>query len=224
MNAELFGSFIQQRRKELGLKQTELAERIHVTDKAVSRWERGVGFPDIKLLEPLAEALELSLTELLQCRILPHLEKEQLGKETERILEEQKKLSWQRKIVLWLGYGIILAAAWFLIYISRSTGLPEIYQSMVYLIAFLGTFFGSHALRFVVERLYLNSNPWGVWEASYKGISALMMTASVILVRFASRASGIWSVLGILAGLTLLAGAYIYYAHHKDKTEEGGSV
>ncbi len=66
MDAERFGAFIQARRKELGLKQSELAERIHVTDKAISRWERGVGFPDIKLLEPLADALEVSILELMQ--------------------------------------------------------------------------------------------------------------------------------------------------------------
>lgn len=66
MEAEKFGSFVQTRRKELGLKQADLAEQIHVTDKAISRWERGVGFPDIKLLEPLAKALDVSILELIQ--------------------------------------------------------------------------------------------------------------------------------------------------------------
>ena len=41
MDAQRMGSFIAQRRKELGLTQAELAEKLHVTDKAVSRWERG---------------------------------------------------------------------------------------------------------------------------------------------------------------------------------------
>ena len=39
--------------------QSELAEKIRVTDKAVSRWERGLGFPDINTLSPLADALGL---------------------------------------------------------------------------------------------------------------------------------------------------------------------
>ena len=42
MNKERLGGFISQRRRELGLTQRELAERVHVTDKAVSKWERGV--------------------------------------------------------------------------------------------------------------------------------------------------------------------------------------
>ena len=61
-----FGSFVAQLRKERGLTQKELAQRLHVTDKAVSKWETGRGFSDLKLLEPLAQTLEVSLVELLQ--------------------------------------------------------------------------------------------------------------------------------------------------------------
>ncbi len=68
MDAKTFGQFIQSQRKDLGLTQAELAEKLHVTDKAVSRWERGVGFPEVTLLEPLAKALGLSLLELMQSR------------------------------------------------------------------------------------------------------------------------------------------------------------
>ena len=51
--------------------QAELAEIIHVTDKAVSRWERGIGFPDINTLEPLADALGLSLSQLMHAGSTP---------------------------------------------------------------------------------------------------------------------------------------------------------
>lgn len=66
MDPKKFGSFLQSQRKAQNLTQSQLAERLHVTDKAVSRWERGVGLPDINLLEPLAQALDLSLTELIR--------------------------------------------------------------------------------------------------------------------------------------------------------------
>lgn len=66
MNAQKFGVFVAQQRKEAGMTQAELAARLHVTDKAVSRWERGLGFPDINTLEPLADALGISLAELMQ--------------------------------------------------------------------------------------------------------------------------------------------------------------
>lgn len=59
MNKERLGSFIGERRRELGLTQRELAERLHVTNKAVSKWECGLSYPDVTLLEPLASALEL---------------------------------------------------------------------------------------------------------------------------------------------------------------------
>lgn len=65
MDAQKFGTFIAQCRKEKGMTQSELAAKIMVTDKAVSRWERGKGFPDINLLLPLAEALEVSVFELM---------------------------------------------------------------------------------------------------------------------------------------------------------------
>lgn len=66
MDNERFGAFIAQLRKEQGLTQRELAEGLSVTDKAVSKWETGKGFPDVKLLEPLARALGVSLVELMQ--------------------------------------------------------------------------------------------------------------------------------------------------------------
>lgn len=63
-----FGAFVAQLRKEQELTQKELADRLNVTDKAVSKWETGKGFPDVKLLEPLAQALGVSLVELMQGR------------------------------------------------------------------------------------------------------------------------------------------------------------
>ena len=68
MNKERLGTFIGERRRELGLTQRELAERLHVTDKAVSKWERGLSYPDVTLLEPLASALGLGVEELMACR------------------------------------------------------------------------------------------------------------------------------------------------------------
>lgn len=66
MDAQKFGAFIAGVRKERGLTQLELARKLQVTDKAVSRWERGLGFPDINTIQPLAEALELSILEVMR--------------------------------------------------------------------------------------------------------------------------------------------------------------
>ena len=60
------GSCIKQLRKEKDMTQKQLADLLHITDRAVSKWERGVCAPDISLLEPLAEILEVSIVELIQ--------------------------------------------------------------------------------------------------------------------------------------------------------------
>lgn len=66
MDAIVFGQFLAQMRKEKNMTQAELAEKISVTDKAISRWERGLGFPEISTIEPLAAALDLSIPELMR--------------------------------------------------------------------------------------------------------------------------------------------------------------
>ena len=71
MDNQKLGIFITELRKEKGLTQAQLAQKLNVTDKAVSKWERGVGFPDIKLLEPLADVLDISLLELMNSERLP---------------------------------------------------------------------------------------------------------------------------------------------------------
>lgn len=59
------GQFIRDRRTELGLTQQQLADKLGITDKAVSKWEREVSYPDITILRELAAALDVSVTELL---------------------------------------------------------------------------------------------------------------------------------------------------------------
>lgn len=65
MNNEKTGKLIKELRTEKGMTQKELAEKIQVSNAAVSKWENGHGFPDISLLEPLSEALDISITELI---------------------------------------------------------------------------------------------------------------------------------------------------------------
>lgn len=65
MDARITGSFIAEKRKERNLSQRELAKYLHITDKAISKWERGLSFPDITILIPLSEVLNVSLYDLL---------------------------------------------------------------------------------------------------------------------------------------------------------------
>ena len=74
MDSKKFGEFIATMRKERGWTQAELARKLNVTDKAVSRWERGLGFPDINTIKPLADALEVSVLEIMQSEKEPQEE------------------------------------------------------------------------------------------------------------------------------------------------------
>jgi transcriptional regulator with XRE-family HTH domain len=65
MDKDKTGQLITELRKEKGMTQKQLAEALNVTDKAVSKWERGLSFPDISMLEPLSELLDISIMELL---------------------------------------------------------------------------------------------------------------------------------------------------------------
>ena len=65
MNNNKIGKFIAELRKEKGITQKELGDKLFVTDKAVSKWERGVSFPDITILEKLAKELDVDISEIL---------------------------------------------------------------------------------------------------------------------------------------------------------------
>ena len=65
MNQYVTGAVIKELREKNRMTQRELAEQLGVSDKTVSKWETGKGYPDITLLEPIAEAFRISVTELI---------------------------------------------------------------------------------------------------------------------------------------------------------------
>ena len=68
MKKQTLGMMISTLRKEKGMTQLELAEKMGVTDKAVSKWERDLSFPDINSVPKLAEIFEISVDELMQVK------------------------------------------------------------------------------------------------------------------------------------------------------------
>ena len=77
MKKQTLGMMISTLRKEKGMTQLELAEKMGVTDKAVSKWERDLSFPDISSIPKLAEIFEVSVDELMQVKTET---KENIGK------------------------------------------------------------------------------------------------------------------------------------------------
>lgn len=68
MKKQTLGMMISSLRKEKGMTQLELAEKMGVTDKAVSKWERDLSFPDINSIPKLAEIFEISVDDLMQVK------------------------------------------------------------------------------------------------------------------------------------------------------------
>ena len=74
MDPVQFGRFISEERRAKGLTQKELAEQLGVSDKAVSKWERGICLPDVAKFDDIAEALGITDLEVLRARRIPEPE------------------------------------------------------------------------------------------------------------------------------------------------------
>ena len=71
MNNQSMGDMISTLRKEKGMTQKDLADRLNITDKAVSKWERNLAFPDTATIPELAEILGISVEELMNAKFIP---------------------------------------------------------------------------------------------------------------------------------------------------------
>lgn len=123
MDAKKFGTFIVTLRKENNMTQVELAQKLQVTDKAVSKWERGLGFPDINTIEPLADALGVSVLEIMRSERIAETEITQdtasaALTDTFELVKLQRKA--ERKSILKIAGGV--AACLFLIFLIDGMG------------------------------------------------------------------------------------------------------
>ena len=121
MNTQDFGRFISELRKEKGMTQLQLAEKLNVTDKAVSRWETGKNFPDIEIFEDLSKILEVSVSELLEGK---RIEKEELITiSQEQVVTQIKKNKKNKKVYLIIIAVVTLFAMVFAFFAMSYSGL-----------------------------------------------------------------------------------------------------
>ena len=109
MDMKKTGALIADIRREMGLTQEQLGEKVYVTGKAVSKWERGASAPGIDLLEPLARVLGITVTELLAGE---RVEQEGLHEQAQRLaltMLRQEKRAIYRTLLL-AAVAILLAA------------------------------------------------------------------------------------------------------------------
>ena len=92
MNQEKIGKFISEMRKAKNLTQEELAEKLGVSNKSISRWENGITMPDISMLITLSEALDVEVSELLNGRKMTKDELIQLKETIENMLSYTNKV------------------------------------------------------------------------------------------------------------------------------------
>lgn len=119
MTKEQLGAFIAKNRRNQNMTQRDLAERLHITDKAVSKWERGLSYPDVTLLEPLAEVFGLGVEELVACRRAEEKQREEQS--VKNILEisrenwqsEQRKMMVRAALSALVMVGLALLVVWY---------------------------------------------------------------------------------------------------------------
>lgn len=167
MDKEKVGTLIAELRKERGLTQKELAQQLFVSDKAVSKWERGLAMPDVTLLIPLSESLGITVTELLEGRRLTAAEPmrveqvEEIVKKAISLPDTGQSLSMGlgKRVSIYLG-GLLLAALEVLLLFYLGHTVEE-FATWVLTGQLLGIIFGAYFWLFVKERLprFYDENP-----------------------------------------------------------------
>lgn len=220
MDPKKFGTFLQTRRRELGLTQSQLGETLGVTDKAISRWERGVGFPDISLLEPLADALDLSVTELmrserLEQETIPAQTADEAVIQTVDLAQEQSRNRFRsRLLTLCLIPAVLLADLFLSAVLDRYLDCPQWLRVLTVAVVSWGALFGMLGIRFVASRRYETHTsrrfPALFWITT--GLTCLGLTVVGIAVTVPGEKPEWFSLLVFLsAALSLSSPFYLYH-------------
>ncbi len=133
MNTIDVGNFISKLRKEKGLTQKELAERIGVTDKAVSKWETGKCYPDIEIVEKLSLLFNISINEILSGeKILPEKIQQEADKTIVQAMKTSKKEKHKGQIIALILSIITLISGCFAVYQAIKTPKNEHFSLEMY--------------------------------------------------------------------------------------------
>lgn len=157
MNQEKIGKFIAQKRKEKGLKQSDISTKLGVSDRSISNWERGKNMPDLSLLEPLSKLLDISINELLMGEEI----KEDNNKDYEQSVINTINYSKNKidKLVKKISYfiillGLILTFVSILIF-KASLDWSNIYLIIGIIITLIGVISITINLKFIKKIIYI---------------------------------------------------------------------
>lgn len=187
MDAKKFGVFLQTRRKELGLTQSRLGDALGVTDKAISRWERGVGFPDISLLEPLADALEITMLELMHSERIPGesipvAEAGTIVADSLRMAQEQERFRVRGRLLRWVATpAVFLMQFGLMILVIFHVDLP--FWACLLIMLCIGGFFSMvhQGIRYIADCRYMEEPQQIHWPRKVTScISAAGFVGSIL--------------------------------------------
>lgn len=144
------GAFIAELRKEKQLTQKELAQKLNVTDKAISRWETGKGFPEVSLLIPLSNELGISVNELLTGERVDY--NEMIDNSNKIIVDTIKNSDKKIKILNTVISAIFVIVELATFYIVPATAQPGDEMGVIFL-SILAVFVISVPMGFVKSKL-----------------------------------------------------------------------
>ena len=141
MNQIKIGKFIAERRKNAALTQMQLAERLGITDKAISKWERGLAMPDTSIMLALCEILGISVNELLSGEKTSmennNPKNEQLLLEMAKEIERKNKTIWSSMWVIMIASITALIAGIFVAAFLIPEGVWQLVTILVICVVFL---------------------------------------------------------------------------------------
>ncbi len=108
MDQVKIGKFIAERRKNVNLTQAQLAEKLNITDKAISKWERGKAMPDVSIMLDLCGILEISVNELLSGE---KISMENNNEKNEQLLLDMAKEVEQKNKTIWTTMWVIMSVS-----------------------------------------------------------------------------------------------------------------
>lgn len=108
MNQIKIGRFIAERRKAIKLTQLQLADRLNITDKAISKWERGIAMPDTSIMLQLCDILGINVNELLSGE---KISMENSNQKNEQLLIDISKEIERKNKVIWTSMWVIMTVS-----------------------------------------------------------------------------------------------------------------
>jgi len=157
MNQEKIGKFILECRKTKKLTQSELAEKLGVTDKSISNWENGRNMPDLSLFKPLCEVLDISINDLISGkRVSKDKYQEKLEENIISTIDyTNKKVSEKNNLIgiILITFGIVLAITAMTIFPSESSW-GSIYSVFGAIISLVGISKFTKKLNYVKRLLF----------------------------------------------------------------------